>query len=683
MTGIEKSLNYSDDSSGMKNPVQFLIAFFILILPQVNTVDAQDSGDFFKIKVVDDRTGRGVPLVELRTTSNIRYYTDNNGVIAFHEPGLMDQKVYFHIRSHGYEFPGDGFGYRGSSLMVTKGDSVTIKIKRTNIAERLYRITGQGLYHHSMLSGESVPLKNPVLNGRVTGQDGGKAIPYNNKLYWFWGDTDRPSYPLGNFACAGATSEFPGNGGLDPALGIELSYFVDETGFAKHMFPSDEFPGPGPKWPSCLMTIRGTEGKEHLIAQYTRVQDLDSTYERGLAIFNDTTESFEKLVTFDMDSPVLPGGNAFKVSVNGVAYYYFSHLYDHSVLIRVKAGLEDIKDPDHYESFTCLAPGSRYSGSSSTIERNSDGTIQYCWKASTSPVGPGREKEMISAGLMKAGEAWFQLQDIGTGEPVVPHSGSIQWNDLLGRWVMIVQQAVGEIYFAVGDTPVGPWTYARKIVAHDNYNFYLPVQHPYFDHDGARYIYFEGTYTNAFSNNPDQTPRYDYNQIMYRLNLDDPRLALPSPVYELRGRRDGSDYMMRNEVERAGLWDRVESVLFFAMESNRGQRDLVAVYAQEGPIARLTRERPTASSAPSFFALPPAEATGENTCIVDLFEYRHTESGEYLYATDPQLSTPGWKRAGKPLCRVWRTPPGPLLLDGEAAPASVLSSLEDAAKHVP
>jgi hypothetical protein len=33
------------------------------------------------------------------------------------------------------------------------------------------------------------------------------------------------------------------------------------------------------------------------------------------------------------------------------------------------------------------------------------------------------------------------------------------------------------------------------------------------------------------------------------------------------------------------------------------------------------------------------------------------------------------------LCRVWKTPPGPLLLDRQAG--SVLPAPEDAAKHVP
>ena len=46
---------------------------------------------YFAIHVVDAETGRGVPMVELQTTSSVRYYTDSNGLVAFAEPGLMNQ----------------------------------------------------------------------------------------------------------------------------------------------------------------------------------------------------------------------------------------------------------------------------------------------------------------------------------------------------------------------------------------------------------------------------------------------------------------------------------------------------------------------------------------------------------------------------------------------------------------
>ena len=45
---------------------------------------------------------------------------------------------------------------------------------------------------------------------------------------------------------------------------------------------------------------------------------------------------------------------------------------------------------------------------------------------------------------------------------------------------------------------------------------------------GGRVIYLEGSYVNTFSGNPRPTPSYEYNQIMYRLDLSDPELKLPT-----------------------------------------------------------------------------------------------------------------------------------------------------------
>src|SRR5262245_55882698 len=75
----------------------------------------------FKITVVDAQTGRGVPLVELRTVNQARYVTDSNGIVAIRDPELMGQSVFFSVKSHGYEFPKDGFGFRGKALDVREG----------------------------------------------------------------------------------------------------------------------------------------------------------------------------------------------------------------------------------------------------------------------------------------------------------------------------------------------------------------------------------------------------------------------------------------------------------------------------------------------------------------------------------------------------------------------------------
>jgi len=68
----------------------------------------------------------------------------------------------------------------------------------------------------------------------------------------------------------------------------------------------------------------------------------------------------------------------------------------------------------------------------------------------------------------------------------------------------------------------------------EKYNFYNVVHHPFFDKDGGRVIYFEGTYTTAFIDGARPTPLYDYNQVMYKLSLDDPRLRLPASCPEQR-----------------------------------------------------------------------------------------------------------------------------------------------------
>jgi hypothetical protein len=193
----------------------------------------------FAIEVLDDQTDRGVPMVELQTTNSARYYTDSNGLIAFDEPDLMNQKVFFAVASHGYEFPKDGFGIRGVVLETKPGGSANLKIKRINIAERRYRLTGSGIYRDTVLLGRTAPIKEPLLNAQITGQDGILNALYRGKLYWFWGDTLKLSYPLGNFAMCGATTPFLDRDG-GRIIYLEGSYVNTFSG-NKHPTPFYEY----------------------------------------------------------------------------------------------------------------------------------------------------------------------------------------------------------------------------------------------------------------------------------------------------------------------------------------------------------------------------------------------------------------------------------------------------------
>jgi hypothetical protein len=571
------------------------------------------SRDYFTVKIIDDETRRGVPLVELRTTNEISYFTDSNGIVAFYEPGLMGQTVYFNVKSDGYEFSEDFLGNRGVALKVASGGKAELKITRTSIAQRLYRVTGEGIYRDSVLVGAPVPIKQPVLNGQVMGQDSGLAIPWRGKLYWFWGDTARPSYPLGNFGTSGATSEWPSNGGLDPNVGIDLQYFVDDSGFSRPVLPSADFPGPGPKWIGGLKIVTDETGRERLVTDYSRIKDLGETYERGLAIFNVETESFQRLVQFDVHdamSSVCTGGHSVPINVSGIEYYYQG--YTPSFLCRARADLAHVKDLASYEGFSPLETGTRYEKAASKLDRAADGHLQYGWKRNTQPLSSSEELELIAAGKMKASEALFQLRSVDTDRPIKPGPGSIQWNSFRNRWVMVVKEDEGlanhgTIWFAESDTPLGPWIYAKRILRHEKYNFYNPIQHGFFDQNNGRLIFFEGTYSDFFSAGGPLTPRYNYNQIMYRVDLDDPRLALPVPVYLVRGPHAPARYLLREGVDAESAWDNIEGIPFFAVPLRASHEGLIPIFAavdEHGTVLRSQAFSEASSSSPLMYALP-------------------------------------------------------------------------------
>ena len=112
------------------------------------------------------------------------------------------------------------------------------------------------------------------------------------------------------------------------------------------------------------------------------------------------------------------------------------------------------------------------------------------------------------------------------GERVKPHRGSIAWNEYLKAWVTIFVEEggkpsyLGELWFARADSPFGPWCDAIKVLSHANYSFYNPRIQTELMPKGADFLLFEGTRSKMFADKPEPTPRYDYNQILYRLDLN-------------------------------------------------------------------------------------------------------------------------------------------------------------------
>lgn len=606
----------------------------------------------FRIQVIDEQTGRGVPLVELQTVNNIRYYTDSQGVAAIDEPGLMGVEVFFHVKSHGYEYPKDGFGNRGKRFKLTPGGSEVLKIKRINIAERLYRLTGAGIYRDSVLTGMPVPIREPLLNGQVFGLDGTMTALYRGKIYWFWGDTNRPQYPLGNFQTTGATSRLPADGGLDPAVGVDLEYFIGKDGFVRGMA---DMPGEGATWVGGVTLVPDASGRERLFAGYVKVKPGFVIDRHGLAEFDDGANSFRSIAEFGRDPLVKPMGHPIRLRDGQTEYVYFGTTIP---FIRVPARPQALARLEEYETYTCLRPGSRLD--KPEIDRGPDGAVRYAWRRNTPPIGPEEQQKLVGQQLLKAHEGLFQLRDRDTGKPFLAHYGSVYWNEYRKRFVLIFVQSggetskLGEVWYAEGDSPLGPWAYAVKIMTHDRYTFYNPKQHPIFNQQGGRVVYFDGTYSHDFSGNPDQTPRYDYNQIMYRLDLADLRLALPVAIYASAAIPFASRQAAKPD-ESAAAPD-LASIAFFAFD--RPAEKLVAVYAEGATTGRSAlsleagvggEKRPVA-----FYALP-ADAASPPQATAPLYEYV-ADDGRRQYSVDPAAEIAGFRKNDRPLCRVWKNP---------------------------
>lgn len=590
----------------------------------------------FSIEIVDAETGRGVPLVELKTVHNVRYFTDSGGLVAIDDRDLFDQRVFFHVKSHGYEYPADGFGIRGKTLDVVPGGSARLEVRRVNVAERLYRVTGGGIYEDTIRLGREAPTREPLLNGLVFGQDSVMTVVHGGQILWFWGDTSWPAYPLGQFHISGATSKLPTDGGLDPSVGVDLDYFVDEKGFSAKLC---EMPGDGPTWIAAPVHLRDPDGRERLYAGYVKIRNMLEAYQHGFVVWDDETSRFEQVNIVPEGMPIFPNGHALvHAEEGGEEYVYFTTPYSYT---RVLATPDAYTDPTRYEAYTPFRAGT-VDYDESAVERDEAGKIHFAWKANTRPFSPEDQSKLLKAGVLRPEEAILALRDVETNKPVTGHAGTIAWNEHRQRWVMIFCEIfgtsmLGETWYAEADAPTGPWVHARKVVTHGQYSFYNPRHHPFFDQDGGRTIYFEGTYTHMFSGNPDQTPRYDYNQIMYRLDLDDERLNLPVGVSSnLQIVRGGGD------------------IAFYALD--QPARGTVAVYMVDDPkegrqLSVASRPRPDAD--PVFNAYPTV-AENLHQGMVPLHEFTRDGTDDRYYSTE--VSVPGMKRSEQPVCMVWANP---------------------------
>jgi hypothetical protein len=485
------------------------------------TCDNFKSAPYAEIRVVDAETGRGVPLAELVTVNHLRFVTDNAGRVAFNEPGLIGREVFFAVRSHGYEIKKDGFGFRGVRIIPKVGQAAEVKVARRNVAERLCRLTGEGRYRDTLLLGHKPPLADAPNPGLVAGQDSVQAVRYKGEVYWFWGDTSRMSYTLGLFRTSGAKTAVP-VAKSDPADGIPFDYFVDKTGFARAMMPLPERPD-GVIWIDGVCVVRDEKGSEKLVAHYTRRQGLAKELEHGIAVFDDERAAFMPAKELRLGEKWrFPHGHPEVLEDGGKKWLVFGRP---ALNVRVLATLKNLLDPKQYEAFTCAT--AIENDRPTAVRMGDDRKPVWQWQSELPPMGSDGEAELVKAGKLKPEHTRFYPANAADRKKRVRlHSGTVRWNGRRKRWVMVAGQIggqsslLGEVWYAEAEHPTGPFETAVKVVTHEKQSFYNVCHHSFLDRDSGRFIHFEGTYTSDFSGNPDKTPRYEYNQILYRLDLD-------------------------------------------------------------------------------------------------------------------------------------------------------------------
>lgn len=427
-----------------------------------------------RIVVVDQELGWPVPLVEFKTTNQVRFISDNAGVIAMDDPSLMNREVWFSIAGNGYGVSADGFGSRGIRVTPRPGETLTVKVLRSSIAKRIGRLTGVGLFAESQKLGNESQWQEDV----VFGCDSVQNAVHRGRLFWAWGDTQIASYPLGIFHMTGATTSLQPFDSFEPPLRPRFERYLD-AGKPRALA---NMPGTGPTWLTGLASLPDKNGTEKLVACYRKIAPPLDVYESGLCVWNDVTERFDHLQTIWKKSDGRPepknlaeGHATFWTDEHEVKWLLFGNPLPH---VRLPATFEAWQD---FSTWQSLAP---------------------------------------QAALASATD----------GNEVVPHSGSIVWNGYRERWVTIFMQrfgkpsAFGTLWYAESISPLGPWGPAVEVLSHDNYTFYNPRIHPEATAASERILLFEGTYTAEFAAHAVPTARYDYNQLLYRLDLDDPRL---------------------------------------------------------------------------------------------------------------------------------------------------------------
>jgi hypothetical protein len=257
-----------------------------------------------------------------------------------------------------------------------------------------------------------------------------------------------------------------------------------------------------------------------MVCHYSRRKDLATELEQGIAIYNDAQNIFEVSKSLPLSEKWRrPSGHPITYEENGKKWLLFGSPTPN---VRVPATLLDVQNAASYEAFTCLTT----SNNPETPQLDEQGNPRWRWQKELPPIDAKQAFAWVKSGKFKPEQVHYSPVNLrNLSEPIQLHNGSVRWNSLRQRWILLAGQLggssshLGEIWYAEADQPTGPFTHAVKVVTHERQSCYNVCHHDFLDRKQGRFIHFEGTYTNDFSGNPERTPRYHYNQVLFRLDL--------------------------------------------------------------------------------------------------------------------------------------------------------------------
>ena len=421
--------------------------------------------------------------------------------------GRQGLRVYFGISSDGYEVHANGFGMRGTQVTLTAGGNATVAMTRTQLAERLYRLTGFGVYFDSALLGLPAPSAHPLLNAGVLGQDSILLVQFAKQLHWFWGDTKRMAFPLGNFETTGATScdpAFPSDDSGGACAGaqkrVDLTYFSQpepSTGdvFVRGMAPFE--PHNLPTWIGSVAVVpdsgpTAVDGVA-MTCLWTKPDHSMSTTRQGAALWDPRAANFSEAgadwpldggaakvtagccgqaVTNSAQTKARGGAPTTVVSMDGADYVVFGGqtrgVWPLSVT-RVAANLAGLADHTQYENWTPVLPllNSSAPPADWKVERDEQGTVVWAWRRGAPPLTQAAEQALVASGELKPAEQRTVVHD-QDGAPLVLSGGSVHWNAHRGKYIAIVGARPGHAppwRDARADANIegaGPWAQASR-----------------------------------------------------------------------------------------------------------------------------------------------------------------------------------------------------------------------------